>query len=171
MKQALVVLLVVSALFGLLKLFQRWDLANNGLAEGTPIAAFSLPDTEGKPFRLPIPGRPVLIHYWASWCGPCLVEMPLLQQFAKRNGANGTQLVAIALEDERGSRIWLRANPQPFPMLLEAPGPKDSSVGLGNAKGLLPFFVLVGADGRVRDSHTGAFKDQAELEDWVAAAR
>jgi len=171
MKQALAALLAVAVLFGLLKLFQHWDLAGNALPEGTPVAAFSLKDTSGRPFRLPVPGRPVLIHYWASWCGPCLEEMPLLQQFAQRNGTNGTQLVAIALEDERSSRPWLAANPQPFPMLLEMPGPKDSSVTLGNAKGLLPYFVLVGADGRVRASRTGAFKDLAALEDWVAQAR
>jgi len=163
--------LAILMLFGLLKLFQRWDLASNALPEGTPVAAFSLKDTAGKSLRLPIAGRPVLIHYWASWCGPCLEEMPLLAKFAQRNGTNGTQLVAIALEDERSSRPWLAANPQPFPMLLEPPGPKDSSVTLGNAKGLLPYFVLVGADGRVRASHTGAFKDLASLEDWVQDAR
>jgi thiol-disulfide isomerase/thioredoxin len=170
-KQAIATLLVVAALVGLLKLFQRWDLASNALPEGTAVAAFTLPDAVGKPFRLPTPGRPVLIHYWASWCGPCLEEMPLLARFSLRNGSNGTQLVAIALEDERSSRIWLRANPQPFPMLLEAPGPKDSSVTLGNAKGLLPYFVLVGADGRVRASRTGAFQDLEALDDWVASAR
>ena len=163
--------LSILVLYGLLKLSARWELQANALPVGTPIAPFSLPDTSGRPVRLPQPGRQVLIHYWASWCGPCLEEMPILARFAQRNGANGTQLVAIALEDERSSRPWLQADPQPFPMLLEPPGPKDSSVSLGNAKGLLPYFVLVGADGRVRASRTGAFKDLAALDGWVADAR
>ena len=171
MRHLLAALLALAVMFGLLKLFMRWDLSNNALPEGTAVAAFSLPDTQGKPVRLPLPGRPVLINYWASWCGPCLQEMPVLRSFAQRNGANGTQLVTIALEDQRSSRPWLQANPQPFPILLEAPGPKDSSVALGNARGILPYFVLIGADGRVRASHTGAFADLQALDDWIADAR
>jgi len=171
MKSMIAALLAVAVLFGLLKLFDRWDLAGNALDEGTPLPAFSLPDPQGRPMRLPIAGRPVLINYWASWCGPCLQEMPMLANFAKRNGANGTQLVGIALEDERSSRIWLKANPQPYPMLLEMPSATDSSVRLGNAKGLLPFSVLVGADGRVLATRTGPFTDQADLDGWMADAR
>ena len=95
----------------------------------------------------------------------------MLADFARRNGDNGTHLVGIALEDERSSRIWLKANPQPYPMLLEPPSATDSSVRLGNAKGLLPFSVLVGADGRVRASRTGPFTSQADLDDWVADAQ
>jgi len=171
MKQAIAALLAIAILFGLLKLFNRWELAQNGLDEGTPLPAFTLPDLQGRPVRLPTPGRPVLINYWASWCGPCLQEMPMLADFARRNGDNGTHLVGIALEDERSSRIWLKANPQPYPMLLEPPSATDSSVRLGNAKGLLPFSVLVGADGRVLATRTGPFTTQADLDDWVADAQ
>ena len=171
MKQVVAALLAVAILFGLLKLFVRWDLSQNALPEGTAVAAFTLPDTAGKPVRLPVPGKAVLVNYWASWCGPCLEEMSILREFAQRNGANGTQLVTIALEDERSSRPWLQANPQPFPVLVEAPGETDSSVALGNARGILPYFVLVGADGRVRASRTGAFHSLAELDAWIAEAR
>ena len=56
-------------------------------------------------------------------------------------------------------------------MLLEAPGKADSSVRLGNAKGLLPYAVLVGADGRVRATRTGPFTDQADLQAWASSSR
>ena len=171
MKQAIAALLAVAILFGLLKLFERWSLSGNALPVGTPVAAFSLPDTQGRPYRLPTPGRTVMINYWASWCGPCLEEMPILREFVSRNGANGTQLVGIALEDEKSSRAWLQANPQPYPIVLEAPSATDSSVTLGNARGLLPYSVLVGADGRVLATRTGPFTDLADLEAWVADAR
>ena len=171
MKQAIAALLAVAMLFGLLKLFNRWELAQNALDEGTPVPAFTLPDLQGRAVRLPTSGKPVLINYWASWCGPCLLEMPMLADFARRNGDNGTQLVGIALEDERSSRIWLQANPQPYPMLLEMPSKTDSSVRLGNAKGLLPFSVLVGADGRVLATRTGPFASQADLDGWIADAQ
>ena len=170
MKQLVAALLAVAILFGLLKLFGRWSLADNALDVGTPVAAFSLPDLQGRPFRLPTAGRPVLINYWASWCGPCLEEMPILRGYAQRKDANGVQLVSIALEDERSSRAWLDANPLPFPVLVEAPSATDSSVTLGNARGLLPYSVLVGADGRVQATRTGPFTDAADLEAWLAEA-
>jgi thiol-disulfide isomerase/thioredoxin len=171
MKQAIAALLAVAMLFGLLKLFQRWELADNALEVGTPVAAFSLPDVSDRKMRLPTPGRPVLINYWASWCGPCLREMPVLGAFAQRNGVNGTQVVGIALDEPRASRAWIASNPQPYPLLLETPSASDSSVTLGNAKGLLPYSVLVGADGRVLATRTGPFTDLADLEEWVADAR
>ena len=171
MKQALAALASVAILFGLLKLFQHWELSENALDAGTSIATFALPDLQGRHQRVPVAGRETLILYGASWCGPCLEELPILREFSRRNSANGAQLVMIMLEDERSSRPWLQANPQPFPMLLEAPGKADSSVRLGNAKGLLPYAVLVGADRRVRATRTGPFTDQADLQAWAASGR
>jgi thiol-disulfide isomerase/thioredoxin len=170
MKQVVAALVAVALLAGMLKLLQRWELSDNALEVGTPIAAFQLPDAQGKPFALPTRGRAVLINYWASWCGPCLEEMPMLREYALQNSANGAQLVGIALEDPRSSKIWLQANPQPYPMLFELPGDADSSVRLGNAKGILPYSVLVGPDGRVLATRTGAFKDRADLSGWLADA-
>lgn len=171
MKQAVAAVLAIAVLFGLLKLFHRWDLAGNALDAGTPVPAFRLPDLQGRPVQVPPTGRQAVVLYGASWCGPCLEEMPILADFAHRNGPNGTQLVVIMLEDERSARPWMHANPQAFPMLLEAPGPSDSSVRLGNAKGLLPYAVLVGADGRVKATRTGAFSSAADLDDWIAEAQ
>jgi thiol-disulfide isomerase/thioredoxin len=171
MKEAIAAVLALAVLFGLLKLFHRWDLARNALDAGTPVVAFQLPDLQGRAVRVPPTGRQAIVLYGASWCGPCLEEMPILADFAKRNAANGTQLVVIMLEDERSARPWMQANPQSFPMLLEAPGKADSSVRLGNAKGLLPYAVLVGADGRVRATRTGAFTSATDLDGWIADAQ
>ena len=171
LREWLPALLVFLVLFGLLKLFDRWSLAGNALEVGTPVAAFSLPDASGQPVRLPPPGREVLINYWASWCQPCLAEMPILQGFAQRKAANGTQVVGIALEVESDSRAWLRQHPLAYPVVFELPSATDSSVTLGNARGLLPYTVLVGADGRVLATRTGPFSDAADLEDWLADAR
>jgi thiol-disulfide isomerase/thioredoxin len=170
LREWLPALLVFLVLFGLLKLFNRWSLSENALDVGTPVAAFSLPDASGKPFRLPTPGREVLINYWASWCQPCLAEMPVLQDFARRNAANGTQVVGIALEVESDSRAWLSVHPLPFPVVFEMPSATDSSVSLGNARGLLPYSVLVGADGRVLATRTGPFADAADLANWLEDA-
>jgi thiol-disulfide isomerase/thioredoxin len=166
----LAALLAILVLAGLLTYFNRWELEANALEVGTPLAAFRLPDADGRLVQLPTPGREVLINYWASWCGPCIGEMPILRGFAQRNGATGTQVVGVALEDEADARAWLRANPLPYLILFELPSATDSSVALGNARGLLPYSVLVGANGRVLASRTGPFDDAADLEEWLADA-
>jgi thiol-disulfide isomerase/thioredoxin len=171
MGKLLASLLAILVLVGLLKYFNRWELEDNALEVGTPLAAFHLPDANGRPMRVPTPGREVLINYWASWCGPCVEEMPILREFARRNGAKGTQIIGIALEVEADSRAWLSANPLPYPTLFEPPSATDSSVALGNARGLLPYSVLVGTNGRVLATRTGPFEDVTDLEAWLADAR
>ena len=170
LREWLPALVVFVVLYGLLKFFNRWGLEDNALEVGTPLAAFSLPDSQGRPYRLPPPGRQVLINYWAAWCQPCLKEMPILSDFARGTDGNGTQVVGIALDLEKNSKVWLQGHPLPYPVLFEMPGEADSSVTLGNQRGLLPFSVLVGADGRVLATRTGPFSDLADLQEWVADA-
>jgi thiol-disulfide isomerase/thioredoxin len=175
MNRVFATLVGLALLFGALNLAGDWgrraEFGDNALAVGTPVATFRLPDAAGQFFRLPTPGRPILINYWASWCGPCLREMPILQDFARRNGRTGPQVVGIALDAPHDSRAWLADNPQPYPILLESPSEGDSSERLGNRRGLLPFTVLVGADGRVLATRTGPFEDAADLEAFVQVAR
>ena len=67
------------------------------------------------------------------------------------------------------ARRFLFEVPVSFPLFLETPGPADSSVVLGNARGLLPYTVLVGADGRLRKTHTGPFPDAEAVAAWAEA--
>ena len=153
----------------LLRLSTLWHGPDPHVGRG--FAPFELRDSGGRTMRLPPPGREVLINYWASWCGPCLEEMPLLEAFAQRNARKGPAVVGIALDQEANTQSYLRTRPLGFPVLLELPGDKDSSVRLGNDRGLLPYTVLVGRDGRILARRTGPFTDQADLDDWVADAR
>jgi thiol-disulfide isomerase/thioredoxin len=61
-------------------------------------------DLDGRAVALPAAwaGRTTLVNVWATWCAPCLKEMPELQAFARKQGANGTQVVGIALDDVAG---------------------------------------------------------------------
>lgn len=139
---------------------------------GEPIPPLQLPDLTGRTVAVPAAwsGRPLLINVWASWCGPCIEEMPELQRFARTQGADGVQVVGIALDEPAAVRAFLLRVPVDYPILIDAPGPADAGVRLGNLKGVLPYSVLIGADGRLLARRVGPFV-AGELEDFTAAAR
>jgi thiol-disulfide isomerase/thioredoxin len=137
-------------------------------AVGQPIPALRLPDLQGRPVDLPgaWSGRPVLINFWASWCGPCIEEMPELDRFAATQDDDGVQVVGIALDNADDVRAFLQHTPVDYPILLDVAGPGDSAVQLGNAKGVLPFTVLVDSRGRLVKQKIGPFR-HGEIEGWV----
>jgi thiol-disulfide isomerase/thioredoxin len=139
---------------------------------GEPIPPLQLPDLTGRTVAVPATwaGRPLLINIWASWCGPCIEEMPELQRFARTQGAEGVQVVGIALDEPDALRDFLKRVPVDYPILIDAPGPADAGVRLGNLKGVLPYSVLIGADGRLLARRVGPFV-HGELEDFTAVAR
>lgn len=133
-----------------------------------PLPALALPDLDGKivDLRTRFAGKPMLINVWASWCGPCVKEMPELERFSREQGANGIQVVGLALDTPEAVREFLAKVPVGYPIVLDTPGPADASVRLGNARGLLPYSVLVGADGRIAKRKLGPF-EAGEIRDWA----
>jgi thiol-disulfide isomerase/thioredoxin len=145
--------------------------APEGLAtasRGERIPAISLPGLGGSRIDLPaqFTGRPLLVNVWASWCGPCIREMPELADYARKQGANGTQVLGIALDDAEAVRTFLQRVPVDYPIALDTPGPRDAGVRLGNRRGVLPYSVLVSADGRLLKQHLGPF-EAGQIEDWA----
>ncbi|MCD9088313.1 TlpA disulfide reductase family protein [Stenotrophomonas sp. SY1] len=136
---------------------------------GDMLPAFSLPDLDGMPVAFPdrFKGKPLLINVWASWCAPCIEEMPELARFAARHADNGPQVVGVALDTPEAVQDFLGNVPVYYPIVIETPGPDDASVKLGNTQGLLPYSVLVDAQGRILKQKLGPFK-AGEIESWAA---
>ena len=114
-------------------------------------------------------GRPLVLNFWATWCPPCVEEMPLLDRFARERAASGWQVVGVAVDGPTPVREFLQRQPVGFPVGLAGFGGADLARSLGNAGGALPFTVVLAADGRVVARKMG----EAHAEDlaaWAAAA-
>ena len=135
---------------------------------GQAMPRIELPDLQGRTVVLPdaFPGRPLLVNVWASWSGPCIEEMPELERFATSQGTTGVQVVGLALDTPDAINAFLARVPVSYPILVETPGPADASVWLGNRKGVLPYTVLVGADGKILKQKVGPF-EHGEIEGWA----
>lgn len=114
-------------------------------------------------------GRPLLVNFWATWCPPCVEEMPLLDSFFRQQAAKGWQVVGLAVDQPSAVRSWLARTPVSFPIGLAGLEGTDLAKSLGNLSGGLPFTVVLARDGRVLQRRMGRVTE-ADLAAWAQAA-
>lgn len=132
------------------------------------LLASRFPDLSGQPRRLrDWQGRPIVCNFWATWCAPCREEIPLLNAAQQQHGAQGLQIVGIAVDNGENVRQFTRSVAVEYPVLLGGAGTIDLMRTLGNPSGGLPFTVLLDRRGRLTGRKLGAFSDE-ELTSAVA---
>jgi thiol-disulfide isomerase/thioredoxin len=110
-------------------------------------------------------GRPLLVNFWATWCPPCIEELPLLNAFYRQNSAKGWQIVGIAVDKLAPVQAFLQRLPLDFPVVLSGMDGLTLSQEFGNQARGLPFTVLVGADGVILNRRIGKLSE-ADLAQW-----
>lgn len=130
---------------------------------GTPAPDVLFEDGEGEPVRLSVfRGRPLLVNMWATWCGPCVVEMPSLDALAAREGAT-LQILAVSQDSDDNARTkvgdFFRAH-----RFVRLEPYLDRQMGLMTGLGLqeLPTTILYDSEGREVWRMTG-------MADWQGA--
>ncbi len=111
-------------------------------------------------------GKPLLLNFWATWCPPCVKEMPMLDAFYQANRARGWQVVGLAVDSPTPVRDFLKRVPVSFPIGLAGMEGSELSRGLGNPSGSLPFTVILNKKGRVVVQKLGSI-DEADLKVWA----
>jgi len=125
---------------------------------------FETPPT-GKLSMASLRGRPLLVNFWATWCPPCIEELPLLDAFYRENSSNGWQVLGLAV-DKLGPVVdFLGQHPVSFPIAMVGMDGVGLSKSLGNLSGGLPFSVILGADGTARNRKIGRVSSQ-DLALW-----
>lgn len=129
--------------------------------------ALSFESPTGAPVELQTRrGQPLLLNFWATWCPPCLKEMPLLDEFARQQGPAGWQVVGLAVDNPAAVREFVSKRSLGFPIGMAGLSGIDLSRGLGNRQGSLPFTAVFDRQGTLAATHLGALAE-ADLAEWV----
>ena len=111
-------------------------------------------------------GKLVLVNFWATWCPPCVEELPLLDFFYQENKDKNIQVVGLAVDQPSAVRAWLQTRPLNFPVGMAGLSGTDLSKSLGNQAGGLPFTVLFGPSGQLLQRKIGKLSPE-DLVSWT----
>lgn len=114
----------------------------------------------------PLRGRLLVVNFWATWCPPCLEEMPDLDRLQATHAAQGLAVVGLAVDGPAAVRQFLARRPVRFAIGMAGLEGTDLSRRLGNQQGALPFTAVFDRTGTLRHRKLGQ-TSFAELDGWV----
>ncbi len=127
-------------------------------------AEFDTPTGESLPMA-GFQGRPLVINFWATWCTPCIEEMPLIDDFFRQNESKGWQVVGLAIDQPSRVRQFLSQFPVAYKIGLAGLNGTELAKQLGNEVGGLPFTVVLDGQGRLIQRKVGKLTPD-DIKKW-----
>ena len=157
---------VASALLCALVLVAGWTTGANALDAGGKMPEIGLKDLSGKPVTVAsLAGKVVVIDFWATWCGPCREELPMLQKLYQKYAAKGFVVVGVSVDkDVANIKQFLQKMPLSFPIVHDS----AHAVSGKYAPPKMPSSYVIDRKAIVRYVHGGyRAEDAAEFEKQV----
>jgi thiol-disulfide isomerase/thioredoxin len=145
----------------------RFDAQTQKAPAATALFAQSFNDAEG--LMQPISqwqGDLLVVNFWATWCAPCIEEMPDLQKVQAEYATRGVTVVGVAIDNAAAVRRFRDEQNIRLPLLIAGAAGTELARQLGNPMGALPYTVLVDRSGRVVQSKLGRLR-AGELRSWL----
>lgn len=149
-----------------------WRIQPSSVVDG------ALQDLWGKQFEGPsgesvamstFRGRKLVLNFWATWCPPCVEELPMLDRFRAAHQAQGWEVLGLAVDQSAAVRGFLQKRPLGFPVAMAGLEGMDLARSLGNATGGLPFTVVLDERGGVVQRKLGKLSED-DVARWPGLA-
>jgi len=129
----------------------------------------TMPDSTGKQVDMKQwKGKPLVLNFWATWCAPCVEEMPELTALQSELQSKNIQILGIGIDNPASISAFAEKYKIAYPLYVAGMEGSELSRQLGNQAGGLPFTVLVDASGKVRKTYLGRLKMDALRRDIAA---
>lgn len=146
-----------------------WRARPGPAAPGAEIWTMQFDQPDGGQLSLSaLHGRPLLLNFWATWCAPCVSELPLLDRFHRGQSADGWQVVGLAVDNRGPVQEFLAKRPVSFPIGLAGVGGVELARHLGNGAGALPFTAVFDRRGTLVQRKLGVI-EPGDLQRWARA--
>lgn len=123
------------------------------------LEGMTLPDAQGAPYALStLTGKTVVLNFWATWCPPCVDEMPELATLHNEIAPRNATVIGIGIDSPANIREFASKHRFPYPLLVGGMGGSELSRLLGNPSGALPFTVVISRRGHIAEQILGRIK-------------
>lgn len=165
MKQALLIVLVAVLALGGGIAVRTFNAGTKPAPVASQLPEFTLPDLTGQPHAISEwHGKIRIINFWATWCPPCLKEIPEFIKLQNQYGPQGLQFIGIAIDDEFAIEDFIKTTPINYPNLIGQEQGISLAEQLGNQAGAIPFSVIVDGQGQIIHRQQGELSSKQILD-------
>ena len=164
-----VVIAISSALIGVYFALHRLGPQAPDSSASNALFAMTLPDAQG--VSQPLSqwrGKILVVNFWATWCPPCVEEMPELVDLQKEMASRNVQIVGIGIDSASNISEFSQKHRIDYPLYVAGSNGTELSKQLGNQIGALPFTILINVDGRIEKTYLGRLKFDRLRQDLLS---